>query len=94
MTPTQARLHQAAEEAALRRQRREIEHEVRQWYRADFQIVYEAVSRTKLNQSRPSKAVSTVLYESILAAHQAKLESLEEQIQIEIDQRLAKKSKK
>lgn len=94
MTPSQARIHQAAEEAAVRRRRREIEQEVRQWYRADFQIVYEAVARTKMNQSRPSKAVSHVLYESILAAHQAKLEALEEQIEKEIDKRLAKKSKK
>lgn len=94
MTPSQARVHQAAADAAFRRRRREIEHDVRQWFKGDFQIVYDAVTRTKLNQAKPGKAVSETLYKSILAAHRARLDKLEQEVQAEINQRLEADLKK
>lgn len=87
-TPSQLKVEAAKNAAAKRRYEREVETDVRRWYAADFKIVYEAVHRTKMNQSNPDKAVSKVLFESILQAHRNKLNTLEEEITLEVGRRL------
>lgn len=88
ITPSRAKIVQATEEAAKRRQSKIIETEVRHWYKADFQLALELVTRIKLSQAKPAEAISNLLFEAILEVHRAKLSTLEVQVHEEIQQRL------
>lgn len=83
MTPSQAKILQASEEAAQRRSAREKEKGLREWYRADIQLIFDRVTQTKLNQSKSDKRVSPILFDAILETHRNNLIALETRIKEE-----------
>jgi hypothetical protein len=83
MTPSQAKVVAAAEAAAERRQYREAEKDLRKWYAADFQLIFDAVTYAKLAQAKSEKRVSPILFDAILDTHKSRLIELEDQIKEE-----------
>lgn len=85
-TPSQLKREADVAAAAARRNKREQENELRKWYAADFKLVFEAVTRTKLNQAKPGYSVSNVLFQAILNTHAARLQLIEKEIQDKLNQ--------
>lgn len=88
LTPSQVKVQQAQEDAAKRRLKRQLQTELLQWYAADYRIVYEAVAVVKMDQSKPGKSVSAILFNTILNTYKIKLKVLDSQIDKEIETKL------